>query len=72
MITGIPTEITIASFSLVGVLTGYIWNSQSKRIDRIVKIQSSLPCNVICSQIGTIKNDIQWIKEEIKKSKWQS
>ena len=67
MIQTIPIEIAIGSFSLVGVLTGYIWNNQSKRIDTIIKTQSTRPCGIIAQNIESIKNDIEWIKRELDK-----
>jgi hypothetical protein len=67
MIVNIPPEITIASFSLIGILTGYIWNNQGKKIDKIIKIQENRPCNIICGRIEAIQTDISWIKERIKK-----
>jgi vacuolar-type H+-ATPase subunit F/Vma7 len=66
MISSIPPEITITSFSIIGVLTGYIWNYQSKSISEIKKKQDERPCNVICVKIEKIQNDIQWIKETFK------
>jgi hypothetical protein len=67
MIDYIPPEITIASFSVIGVLTGYIWNSQSKRIDEIKRVQQSRPCKEIYSHIEAIKVDICWIKKALSK-----
>ena len=70
MLSNIPPEITIGSFSLVGVLAGYIWNSQSKRFGDIEKIQNKLPCNSVCIKIEAIQTDIQWIKEELRKNRY--
>ena len=72
MTSTIPPELTIGAFSVIGVLTGYIWNSQSKRIDKISEIQKNLPCNIIHLKITEMRNDIKWIKESIKKEKWQN
>ena len=69
MIQSIPPEITIGSFSVIGVLTGYIWNTQSKRIDELKKKQNDRPCSQICVYIEAIKTDISWIKKELKKYK---
>lgn len=66
MLSTIPPEISIASFSLIGVLTGYIWNAQSKRISENKKILEKLPCNSVCSQIIEIRTDIKWIKAKLK------
>lgn len=67
MIQTIPIEIAIGSFSLVGVLTGYIWNNQSKRIDAIVQVQNTRPCSIIAQNLESIKNDLAWIKRELDK-----
>ena len=67
MIQYIPVEITIGSFSIIGVLTGYIWNNQAKKIRENKDKLEKLPCNVICSQISAIHVDIKWIKEEIRR-----
>lgn len=66
MIQNIPVELTMASFSLVGVMTGYIWNNQSKRIDELKKKINEKPCNQICSHIEAIRTDIDWIKKTLK------
>jgi len=70
MIQTIPAEITIGSFSLIGILTGYIWNQQGKRINKIIEIQERRPCNTICAKIGKIQTDIEWIKKEMGNQKW--
>lgn len=67
MIQYIPVEITIGSFSTIGILTAYVWNTQSKRIEEIKKKQKERPCSEICSHIEAIKTDISWIKRELKK-----
>jgi hypothetical protein len=66
MLSSIPPEITIGSFSLVGVLTGYIWNKQSKQLNDIEKHIESCPFPCMKSDIATMKNDIKWIKEMVK------
>jgi len=66
MISNIPAEITIGSFSIIGILTGYVWNSQDKKFKEIRDIQKSRPCNKIYSSIEVIKTDIAWIKKELK------
>ena len=66
MLNSIPPELTLGSFSLVGILTRYIWNSQSKRIKVIEKIQRELPCNKISNLISEMKTDIKWIKRNLK------
>ena len=63
MLQSIPPEISIASFSLIGVLTGYIWNEQNKKIKAILKVQEERKCDVVCSDIKSIKTDIAWVKE---------
>lgn len=67
MLQNIPPEITIASFSAVGVLTGYIWNLQGKKIEKITKIQETRPCNTVCNKIYEIQRDIDWIKKVLDK-----
>jgi len=66
MLNSIPQELTLGSFSLVGILTGYIWNNQSKRIKGIEKIQNNLPCNKVSNLISEMKTDIKWIKKNLK------
>jgi hypothetical protein len=63
MLNNIPPEITIGSFSLIGILTGYIWNNQNNKIKEIKNIQEQRPCTSVCGQINSIKNDINWIKK---------
>lgn len=67
MLQNIPTEITITSFSFIGLLTGYIWNDQEKKLQAIREVQEKRPCNVIHLKITKIQTDIEWIKENIKK-----
>jgi len=69
MLNYIPSEISIASFSLIGVLTGYIWNNQSKRISKIENIQTARPCNSIHLKIIEMQTDIRWIKNRINNNK---
>jgi hypothetical protein len=69
MLSGIPTEITIASFSLVGILTGYVWNDQNARIKKLENHTTSCPFPKIQIHIATIATDVQWIKKELEKSK---
>lgn len=64
----IPIEITIGSFSLVGILTGYIWNDQAKRIGRIEKEIDSCPFPTFGNDIAKMKNDIDWIKRYLIKN----
>lgn len=66
MIQPIPIEITLGSFSVIGILTGYIWNAQNKKIERIYKIQASRPCHFIAKEIAQIKTDLRWIKKNLK------
>jgi hypothetical protein len=68
MIANIPPEITIASFSLVGMLTGYVWNDQNKRICKIEEDQNALPIASIHSDIAQMKTDIDWIKKYLIKN----
>lgn len=66
----IPPEITIASFSLIGILTGYVWNSQNKRICKIEKVQYDRPCSKVSRIIVEMRTDIKWIKCKLRKKKW--
>lgn len=63
----IPTEIAIGSFSLIGILTGYIWNEHSKKLKHIENRISTFSFSEIHSSLASIKTDIQWIKHELKK-----
>lgn len=69
MIEFIPPEITIASFSTIGILTGYIWNNQGKRIDKIERVQKERPCNIIHLQLAEMQTDVKWIKQKINEIK---
>lgn len=67
MLSNIPPEITIASFSLVGILTGYVWNDQNKRICKIEEEQNKCPFPNIKIDIAEMKTDIKWILRNMKK-----
>jgi len=69
MIANIPPEITIASFSFVGILTGYIWNDQTKRIKKIEEEQQKCPFPNVRMDLAIIKTDLKWIKQEFEKIK---
>ena len=52
-------------YPIIGVfggLVGFIWKSQSKRIDNIQEVQDNCPINSFASDIAEIKNDIKWLK----------
>jgi len=66
MLQNIPPEISIVSFSAIGMLTGYIWNDQSKKIDAIKKIQEARPCHIVAQTLAQIQTDICWIKQNLK------
>ena len=66
MLMNIPPEITIASFSLVGILTGYVWNDQNKRIIKIEEEQTKCPFPKVRTDLAIIKTDLKWLKEEFK------
>jgi len=66
MISNIPPEITIASFSIISALTGYIWHVQANQIIEIKKIQSARPCSLIHLKIAKIQTDIEWIKQKFR------
>lgn len=68
MLQNIPPEITIASFSVIGVLTGYVWNDQDKRICTVEKNQKELPLVAIKEDITQIKTDIDWLKKYLIKN----
>lgn len=63
----LPPEITIVSFSIVGVLTSYVWNDQTKRIKNLEN--HTLQCGIpkIKSHLAVIETDIKWIKQNLKK-----
>jgi len=65
MLSIIPPEITIGSFSIVGILTGYIWNTQAKSISELKKRQNNLPCQLIHNQMTEMKTDLKWIKQNL-------
>jgi len=67
MIALIPTEITIASFSLLGCFTAYIWNSQNKRITDLEDDIEKCPFPKFGEDISKMKNDIEWIKKFLDK-----
>lgn len=69
MIANIPPEITLTSFSLIGILTGYIWNDQAKQIKDIRDTQKKRPCHTIHLSIIEMQNDIKWIKRNINSEK---
>jgi hypothetical protein len=66
MLTFIPPEITIASFSIIGVLGTYVWNDQSTRIKKLESDVDKCPMPDIRVDIATIKNDVFWIKKRLK------
>jgi hypothetical protein len=67
MLNQIPTEIIITVFSVIGILTGYVWNAQSRRISRIEEIQYHRPCVDIERIVVELRTDIKWIKQKISK-----
>ena len=67
MLSNIPPEITITSFSLIGVLTAYVWNDQSGRIKRIEEEQQKCPFPNIKVDIAEMKTDIKWILKNMQK-----
>jgi len=67
MISSVPIEITIGAFSIIGVLTGYAWNSQNARIKKVEAVQASRVCTQICGHIEAIQKDIEWIKKTLDK-----
>lgn len=68
MLSDIPSEIVIGSFSLVGVLTGYVWNSQSLRIKKLEDFESLCPFPILRQDIAQMKTDIDWIKKYLIKN----
>jgi len=70
MLSQIPPEITLGSFSLVGILTGYIWNDQSKRIKKLEDDISTCPFPDVRTDIATMKTDLKWIKHKIINDKY--
>jgi hypothetical protein len=45
----------------------YIYSNQTKRINKLESIQAECPINKIYTVIETVKTDVTWIKESIKK-----
>jgi len=66
MLQNIPPELSLASFSAIGILTGYIWNDQSKKIDALKKVQEARPCHIVANTLAQIQTDIEWIKKNLK------
>ncbi|MFA7662626.1 MAG: hypothetical protein WCX88_01795 [Patescibacteria group bacterium] len=67
MISTIPNEITIASFSVIGALSAYVWNDQSVRIKKIEEEQQKCPFPNIKIDIAEMKTDIKWILKNMQK-----
>jgi len=67
MIASIPSEITIASFSLIGILTGYVWNDQSIRIKKLEHDLEKCPMPMLKVDIAEMKTDIKWILKNMQK-----
>lgn len=67
MISNIPLEITLGSFSIVGILTGYVWNNQSGRIRELENEQKKCLLPYVRSDIAIIKTEIIWIKDNLRK-----
>ena len=61
----IPAEIFIGSFSVISVLTAYIWNSQNKRICEFEKEYQNCPMPEIKTSLASMQTDISWIKQKI-------
>lgn len=67
MLTNIPPEITLASFSLIGILTGYVWNDQSGRIKKLEVDVGKCPMPALKIDIAEMKTDIKWILKNMQK-----
>lgn len=70
MISNIPPEITITSFSLLSILAGYVWRNQDSRICKLELELDKLPLNDFDKSISQIINDIKWIKQFLNQKKW--
>lgn len=68
MLQNISPEITIASFSIIGVLSGYVWNDQSKRICKLEEHDSTFPLVSIREDISQMRTDIEWLKKFLIKN----
>ena len=68
MLQNISPEITIASFSVIGALTAYVWNSQEKRLVKIESDFEKCPLPDIKKSIVRIETDIIWIKKYLTKN----
>ena len=67
MIASIPPEITIASFSIIGILTGYVWNDQSGRLRKVESEIKKCPMPALKIDIAEMKTDIKWILKNMQK-----
>jgi len=67
MLSNIPTEITLASFSIIGILTGYVWNDQSGRLRKLESEIEKCPMPALKVDIAEIKTDIKWILKNMQK-----
>lgn len=68
MLQNIAPEITIASFSIIGLLTGYIWRDHEKRLCVVEKIQKEVLLIEVRYNIAKILTDIDWIKKYLLKN----
>lgn len=67
MLASVPTEILTGGFAIIGTLTAYVWNAQSKSISELKRKINDKPCLTVCSHIEAIRVDIDWIKRTLKK-----
>lgn len=68
MIQSIAPEVTIAAFSAITVLGGYIWNETGKRISKLEDRENACPFPSMTADIREIKNDIVWIKKSLNRN----
>lgn len=68
MLQNISPEITIASFSIIGVLSAYIWKDQNKRICNLEDHDKTFPLVAIREDISRMRTDIEWLKKFLIKN----
>lgn len=59
------TNIVLGLASVVGVLTGYIWNDQNKKIGQLFEHVKDCQSPYVIGKLDVLKNDIDWIKGKI-------
>ncbi len=58
----IDTDFIWPLLTAVLVLSGIIWQNLLHRVDKLEKIQATLPFHALVADISVIKKDIEWMK----------